>query len=164
MPAEIAFESCTFKFAKRRWTTETRTFKRIICWLCQTLNLYGAASNEMLCSWNLMLYFNSNFEVQFQVQFSKFKFTFLNSYSSRLSEPHSPECWLEGGHLLRGCQQWAHSLWPCGTEPCSFSLPMIKTRSPHLVKELRILSFVLHSRTSNPTPSARTAEVQKKKI
>lgn len=76
-----------------------------------------------------------------------------------LLESLSPECRLEGSHLLQGCQQWAHSLWPCGTVPYPFSLPMIKTHSPHLVKELQFLSFVLHTQTSNLTLAAWTAEV-----
>lgn len=100
----------------------------------------------------LILTLKCNFRISFPNSNS---FQFLDSHHSTLSEPLSPECRLEGSHLLRGCQQWAHSLWPCGTEPCSFSLPMIKTHSPHLVKELQILSFVLlSSRTSHLTPSS----------
>lgn len=105
---------------------------------------------------------NYNFDGQFLDQLFKFKSTSFNSYCSRVSQPLSPECRLEGGHLLRGCQLWAHSLWPCGTEPSPFSLPVINTHSPHPVKELQILSFVLHPRTSNlapPAPNCRGPEI-----
>lgn len=136
------------------WTTETTTI-----WLnCFRQWIFMPLHKIKCIAFNVII-INFNFDQQFHDQFTKFKFWYLNSYCSRIFEPLSPECRLEGIHLLWGCGQWAYSLWPCGTVPCSFSLPMIKTHPPNLLKELKFLLFVLHSWTSNLTLSPWAAEV-----
>lgn len=101
----------------------------------------------------IIIYFN--FEVQFHDQFSNFRFTFFFISIAVGFLSHST---LSVDWNVAISSKAANSglrLWPCGTVPCSFPLPMIKTHSPHLVKELQFLLFVLDSqKSSNLTLSA----------